>query len=182
MELRKIAVYRETLLAEAGAAAPAPITRIAAAGIFTNPHAGRFEGDLGMLYDWGFELGERLMREILPLLPGAAVSYGKAAIVGVNGDIEHGHALLHPKLGKAMRGPIGGGAALIPSAAKVAPAGTAVDVPLGHKDDAWSRDHFDAMTVVVPDSPRPDEILMVIALADGGRVNARLGQSPSAAR
>jgi len=117
------------------------------------------------------------MQEALLYLPEDAVSYGKAAIVGVNGDIEHGHALLHPALGKAMRKPIGGGAALIPSAAKVAVAGTVLDVPLGHKDDAWSFDHFDAVSLVVPDSPRPDEIMMVVALADSGRINPRVGKA-----
>jgi hypothetical protein len=180
MKIRKITVYCETLLAESDAEAPTPITRVAAAGIIANPYAGRFEADLSELFDWGVELGERLMAAALPLLPAAAVSYGKAAIVGVNGDVEHGHAMLHPKLGKAMRGPIGGGAALIPSAAKVAQAGATLDVPLGHTDDAWSFDHIDAMTIAVPDSPRPDEILMAVALADGGRVNARVGKARAA--
>ena len=176
MDIRKIAIYRETLLTEAGAVAPRPITRVAAAGLIANPFAGRFEHDLSPLFDMGAELGQLLSKEALTSLPGPAVSYGKAAIVGVNGDIEHGHAMLHPKLGKAMREPLGGGTALIPSAAKLAPAGTTVDVPLGHKDDAWSFDHFDAITVSISDSPRPDEIMMVVAFADGGRVNARVGK------
>ncbi|KIC11633.1 peptide synthetase [Leisingera sp. ANG-M1] len=180
MKLRKIAVYSETLFAEAGQDAPAPVTRVAACGILANPFAGRFEEDLSPLFDMGEALGERLMQAALPHLPGRAVSYGKAAIVGVNGDIEHGHALLHPKLGKVMRAPVGGGKALIPSAAKLAAAGAALDVPLGHKDDAWSFDHFDAMTVSVADSPRPDEIMMVVALADGGRLNARVGKARAA--
>ncbi len=177
MKLRKISVHVETLLAEGRGEAPAAITRIAAAGIIANPYAGRFEPDLSTLFDWGAELGERLMRAALPHLPGPVVSYGKAAIVGVNGDVENGHAMLHPKLGKAMRDPIGGGAALIPSACKIAAAGATLDIPLGHKDDAWSFDHFDAMSISVPDSPRPDEIMMVIALADSGRVNARAGKA-----
>jgi hypothetical protein len=180
MKLRKISVHVETLLAEGGGEAPAPITRVAAAGVIANPYARRFEADLLTLFDWGAELGARLMLAALPHLPGPAVSYGKAAIVGVNGDVENGHAMLHPKLGKAMRDPIGGGAALIPSACKVAAAGATLDVPLGHKDDAWSFDHFDAMSICVPDSPRPDEIMMVIALADGGRVNARVGKARAA--
>ena len=117
------------------------------------------------------------MARMLPLLDGPAVSYGKGAIVGVDGDLEHGHALLHPRLGKAMRDPIGGGQALIPSAAKVGAAGAVLDVPLGHKDDAWSFDHFDAMTISVADAPRPGEILMAIALADGGRPVPRTGKA-----
>jgi len=180
MNVRKIAVYRETLFTEAGTAAPHPITRVAAAGLVANPFAGRFEDDLSPLFDMGAELGQMLSKEVLAVLPGPAVSYGKAAIVGVNGDIEHGHAMLHPKLGKAMRDPIGGGAALIPSAAKLAAAGASLDVPLGHKDDLWSFDHFDAMTLSVSDSPRPDEIMMVVAFADGGRVNARVGKERAA--
>ena len=145
-----------------------------------NPFAGRFEDDLSLLFDMGAELGQLLSKEALAVLPGAAVSYGKAAIVGVNGDIEHGHAMLHPKLGKSMREPLGGGDALIPSAAKLAAAGTSLDVPLGHKDDAWSFDHFDAITISISDSPRPDEIMMVVAFANGGRVNARVGKERSA--
>ena len=101
----------------------------------------------------------------------------RGAIVGVSGDLEHGHALLHPRLGKAMRDPIGGGQALIPSAAKVGAAGAMLDIPLGHKDDAWSFDHFDAMSVSVADAPRPDELLMAIALADGGRPVPRAGKT-----
>lgn len=175
MDLRKTAILRETLIAEPGAPAHPAITRVAAAGVVANPYAGRYEADLSALFDLGAELGARLTREALALLPGPAVSYGKAAIVGTGGDLEHGHAMLHPKLGKAMRDPIGGGAALIPSAAKLAAAGASLDVPLGHKDDAWSFGHFDAMTICVSDSPGPTEIMMVVAFADGGRVHPRVG-------
>ncbi|MES0884013.1 amino acid synthesis family protein [Roseibium sp. SCP14] len=175
MKIRKISLFSETIFAEAGENSEQVIVRVAAAGIIANPFSGRFVRDLSELFELGGELGTGLMEQALPHLPNPAVSYGKAALVGVNGDLEHGHALLHPKLGKAMREPIGGGEALIPSAAKVGAAGATLDVPLGHKDDAWSFAHFDAMPVCVPDSPRPDEIMMVVALADGGRPNARVG-------
>lgn len=175
MNIRKIAVYKEIICSEGGRKVETQITRVAAAGIIANPFAGRFEADLSALFDLGGELGDTLAAHALEALPGAAASYGKAAIVGVGGDLEHGHAMIHPKLGKAMREPIGGGKALIPSAGKVGAAGTSIDVPLGHKDDAWSFPHFDAMTVSVADSPRPDEIMMIVALADGGRPNARVG-------
>lgn len=180
MQIRKITVSAETVLAEAGEPVAQPITRVAAAASVANPYAGRFASDLSELYDRGAELGERLMAAALRHLDRPVVSYGKAAVVGVHGDIEHGHAMLHPKLGKAMRGPIGGGEALIPSAAKVAHAGATIDVPLGHKDDAWSFDHFDAMTISVADGPRPDELLLIVALADGGRPNARVGTARAA--
>ena len=176
MDLRKVMVVKEHVLAEGGHATETPITRVAGVEIITNPFVGKVAVDLSSLFETGYLLGKQLMNDMLPLLQEPAVSYGKAAIVGVNGDLEHGHAMLHPKLGKAMRDPIGGGEALIPSAAKVAAAGSTLDVPLGHKDDTWSFDHFDAMTVVVPDGPRPDEIMMAIVIADGGRPVPRAGR------
>jgi len=180
MKIRKTTVIRETVNAEGGERAKTPITRVSGIGIIENPFSGRFVEDLGNLFQMGQDLGEQLMAEILPFLPNPAVSYGKAAIVGINGDLEHGHAMLHPMLGKAMRAPIGGGEALIPSAAKIASAGASLDIPLGHKDDLWSFDHFDAMTVCVSDGPRPDEILMAIAIADGGRPVPRVGKGRAA--
>lgn len=176
MDTRKTVVLRETIYCEVDQEVTTPIHRLAGVGVIVNPFAGQFQEDLSSLFDIGFSLGERLMAEITPLLPGSVVSYGKAAIVGASGDLEHGHALLHPKLGKPVRDAIGGGAALIPSAVKLAAIGTAIDVPLGHKEDAWSFDHFDAMTVSVADAPRANEILMVVAVADGGRPNPRVGK------
>lgn len=176
MEVRKTVTVAETIESEGGGRRERRVTRVAGCAIFTNPYAGRFQNDLSALFDAGERLGAALMDRLLPLVPNPVVSYGKAAIVGVNGDAENGHALLHPKLGRPMRAAIGGGEALIPSACKVAAAGSTIDVPLGHKDDAWSFDHFDAMTVCVPDAPRPDEIMMVVALADGGRPVPRCGK------
>ena len=91
--------------------------------------------------------------------------------------MEHGHALLHPKLGKPMRAAIGGGAALIPATVKLSSVGASLDVPLGHKDDLWSFDHIDTMTLSIADAPRPDEIVMAVAFADGARINARVPRS-----
>ncbi len=177
MNIRKITVIHETVYSEGGRIAAVPISRVAGIGIIENPFAGQVVDDLSEFFQIGHDLGEQLMAEMLPHLPRPAVSYGKAAIVGVNGDLEHGHAMLHPMLGKAMRAPIGGGEAIIPSAAKVAVAGATLDIPLGHKDDLWSFDHFDAITISVPDGPRPNEILMAIAIADGGRPVPRVGKA-----
>lgn len=174
--VRKTQILIETVEMEGGLRARTPVTRVAGIAVIANPGAGRVEEDLTRFYDLGHDLAQRLMEQMLPRLPGAAVSYGKAALVGVNGDLEHAHTMLHPKLGAALRGPMGGGAALIPSAAKVGAAGVVLDVPLGHKDDAWSRDHFDAMTVCIPDSPRPNEIMLAVVIADGGRIAPRAGQ------
>src|SRR6202035_1088800 len=109
---------------------------------------------------------------------GPAISYGKGAIVGVAGELEHGGACVHPMLGKPMRAAIGGGKAVIGSNVKVAAAGALLDVPLGHKDDSWSFAHFDTITASVADAPRPDEILVVMAIADGGRLRNRCGSEP----
>ena len=176
-DIRKIVFIEERVLGEAGRTAAKPIVRVAGVAIIANPFAGRgYVEDLSPLYDVGARLGEEIMPEVARRLSGPAVSYGKAAIVGVHGDFEHGGALIHPKLGKPMRAAIGGGEAIISSNVKVAPAGTAIDVPLAHKDNIWSFDHFDTMTVMVGDAPRPDEIAVIMIAADGGRANPRLGK------
>jgi hypothetical protein len=176
MDIRRTLILSEEILAEAGAAATPAIHRAAALAVIKNPFAGRAVDDLSPLFDIGLELGARLMKRVVDALGGQPVSYGKAAIVGVFGDVEHGAAIIHPRLGKPMRDAVGGGEALIPSNAKVAPPGSRIDVPLGHKDNVWSFDHFDTMTVMVPDAPRPDEIVVVMAVADGGRPRPRVGK------
>lgn len=178
--VRKTQILVETVEMEGGLRADTPVTRVAGIAVIANPGAGRVEEDLSRFFDLGNQTAVRLMEEMMPRLAGPAVSYGKAALVGVNGDLEHAHAMLHPKLGAALRVPMGGGEALIPSSAKVGAAGAVLDVPLGHKDNAWSRDHFDAMSVCIPDSPRPNEIMLAIVIADGGRIAPRAGQGKPA--
>lgn len=175
--IRKIVFVEERVLGEAGSAAAKPIMRVAGIAVIQNPFAGQgYVEDLSSLFDVGAKLGEAMMPDVVRRLENPAVSYGKAAIVGVNGDFEHGGALIHPKLGKPMRAAVGGGEAIIASNVKVAPAGTAIDVPLANKDDIWSFDHFDTMTVMVADAPRPDEILVIMIAADGGRPAPRVGK------
>ena len=176
MEIRKLVYTVEEILTEGGVRLARPVRRAAALAVIANPFAGRNVDDLTPLFDVGAELGELVMKRLVDLLGGPAVSYGKAAIVGAAGEMEHGGAILHPKLGKPMRAAIGGGGAIVPSNAKVAAPGASIDVPLGHKDDVWSFDHFDTMTVAVPDAPRADEIVVVIAVADGGRPRPRVGK------
>ena len=178
-EIRRIVTMRETIHAEMGQALPTPITRVAAAASVHNPFADTFSEDLAPLFDIGRTLGERLSEELASMLKAPAASYGKAAIVGVAGEMEHGGACIHPMLGKPMRQAIGGGQAIIPSNVKVAPPGTPIDVPLGHKDNVWSFDHFDTMTVFLADAPRPDEIVVILAFADGGRPFPRCGSAPA---
>ena len=155
-----------------------PITRVVVCAVIRNPFANEFAEDLTALFDAGGELGARLMGAAVAHLAQAPVSYGKAALVGSAGLLEHGGATIHPKLGKPMRAAVGGGKALIPSNAKVAAPGTAIDIPLGHKDEAWSFDHFDTITVMIADAPRADEIVVCMAVADGGRPHPRLGSAP----
>jgi hypothetical protein len=178
MEVRKTMLIKETIEADGFGKPCDPITRVAALAVIQNPLAGHFVEDLSSLFDIGGELGERLMGDAVKMRSGSPVSYGKAAIVGLAGDMEHGGAMIHPKLGRPMRSAVGGGKALIPSNAKVAGAGVSIDLPLGHKDEAWSFDHFDTMTVMVADAPRPDEIVLCMAVSDGSRPHPRVGSGP----
>lgn len=176
VEIRKVSLLREQAFSEMGHVAARPVVRAVALVAIRNPFAGRYVEDLTELIDAGAALAERFAPELLRLLDGPPVGYGKGAIVGPMGELEHGHALLHPRMGKPLRAAIGGGAALIPSAVKLGGPGTVFDLPLGHKDDAWSRGHFDAITVMMGDGPRPEEIVVVMALTDGGRLLHRIGE------
>ena len=178
VEIRKIITTREVVFSELGVKAPRPVVRAVGMAVITNPFAGRFVEDLRPLFEAGAMLGERLMPDLVKLLDRPAVSYGKGALVGVDGEMEHGGACVHPMLGKPMRAAIGGGKAVISSNVKVAAAGAILDVPLGHKDDSWSFAHFDTITVSVADAPRPNEILVILAIADGGRLQNRCGTEP----
>ena len=177
-EIRKIVTLREVVFSELGRQAARPVVRAVAIGVIRNPFAGRWSEDLRPLFEAGAALGERLMPELVRLLDGPAISYGKGAIVGLNGEMEHGGACIHPMLGRPMRAALGGGQAVISSNVKVAPPGTPIDVPLGHKDDPWSFEHFDTVTVALADAPRPDEIAVIMAIADGGRLANRCGTAP----
>lgn len=178
LHIRKTVLLRDTLTSELGQSAARPVVRAVAMAVIRNPYAGRYVEDLTELFEAGRAVGEQIMPDLVRLLPNSTISYGKGAIVGLDGEFEHGGACIHPMLGKPMRAAIGGGKAVIPSNVKVAHAGASLDVPLGHKDDPWSFDHFDTVTVSVPDAPRPDEIVVVIALADGGRLLPRCGTAP----
>ena len=178
MDIRKTLILKETIETDGVGKVCTPITRVVAMAVIRNPFVGRYEEDLSPLFDLGGALGERLMGEAVAALAGSPVSYGKAAIVGVAGDLEHGGAMIHPKLGKPMRAAVGGGKSLIASNAKVASVGSSIDVPLGHKDEAWSFDHFDTITVMVADAPRADEIVLCMAVTDGGRPHPRVGSGP----
>ena len=177
MDIRHTFLCKDVLFAEGGLPALKPVTRVAACAVVANPLAGQARDDLTVLIPYGADLGEMLVKQALTLLPAPAISYGKAAIVGTAGDIEHAAAILHPRMGKPMREAIGGGQAIIPSNVKIGSVGAIIDVPLGHKDDVWSFDQIDTLSVMVPNAPRPDEIVVIVALADGGRPRPRVAKS-----
>ncbi|GAB0117252.1 amino acid synthesis family protein [Acidisoma sp. 7E03] len=176
--IRKIVTVTETVQMEMGEPVTPPARRAAAMAVIRNPFAGRFESDLSELTELGEALG-RLLTEravaALGIAPEAAESYGKAAIIGEAGEIEHAAAILHPKMGAPMRAVLGGGAALVPSAKKRGRPGSVIDVPLGHRKAAYVRSHFDAMEVGIADAPRAEEILVVVAVTANGRPLPRVG-------
>jgi hypothetical protein len=146
--------------------------------VIENPFAGRYVEDLTELAEIGEELGALLAERAIAALGIAgptAESYGKAAAVGENGELEHAAAVLHPKFGTPVRKVLGKGMALIPSAKKRGGLGVPLDIPLGHKDAAFVRSHFDGMEIRVSDAPRANEILVAIAVTDSGRPLPRVG-------
>ena len=178
MDIRKIAVWVEETHTEAGRAIIPPTRKAVAVVVIANPFAGRYVEDLTALMDMGEELGRMLGDRCVVALgisPELAQSYGKAAMVGENGELEHAAAILHPKLGAPLRKAVQKGAALVPSSKKMGGPGQVLDVPLGHKDAAYVRSHFDAIEVRLNDSPRADEIMVAVAVTDSGRPLARVG-------
>lgn len=177
-QIRKIIVQVDEVLQEGGQAVNPPTRRALAMAVIANPYAGAYSDPLDQLIDIGEELGgllgERCI-QALGITPEQAHSYGKAAIVGEGGELEHAAAILHPKLGAPLRKAVGKGAALVPSAKKQGGLGTAIDVPLGHKDAAFVRSHFDAMEARVSDAPRANEIVVAVVVTDSGRPHPRIG-------
>ena len=161
-----------------GQTLPRPSRRALAASVIANPFAGRFVGDLSELMETGAELGRVLGEAALAALGCEASEvqgYGKAALVGEAGELEHAAALLHPKLGAPLRNVLGGGKALVPSSKAMGGPGDVLDVPLGHKDAAYVRSHFDGMRIQLPDAPRAGEIVVAVALQVEGRPLPRVG-------
>ena len=177
-QIRKIIVQVDEVLQEGGQAVNPPTRRALAIAVIANPYAGKFSENLDQLIDIGEELGgllgERCVKA-LGIQPEDAHSYGKAAIVGEGGELEHAATILHPKLGAPLRKAVSKGAALVPSAKKQGTLGTAIDVPLGHKDAAFVRSHFDAMEARVNDAPRANEIVVAVVVTDSGRPHPRIG-------
>jgi hypothetical protein len=179
VEIRKYVTVVEETRREIGVAVDPPTRQCAAIAVIKNPYAGRYSKDLTELEEAGAELGGLLIARAIAALgidPAATHSYGKAAIVGEAGEREHAAAVMHPRLGRPVREVIGPARAVIPSAKKIGGPGTAIDCPLHYKDDEWRFSHFDAMEVSLPDAPRADEIVVILAVTDSGRPLHRVGE------
>ena len=177
-EIRTIYTILEETLADGRARLAKPTRKAACAVVFKNPFADRYQEDLSLLYQWSDELGAMLTQKAVNALgiePDQVESYGKAAISGLSGEREHCAALMHPALGKPIRDNVGGGKALLPSAKKLGGPGCAIDLPLGHKNAAYVRSHFDAMEVRIPDAPMDDELILIVGVTDSGRPAPRVG-------
>jgi Amino acid synthesis len=177
-DIRKIVVWVEETHLEQGQPITPPTRKAVAVAVIRNPFAGQFVADLEPLMAMGETLGGLLGTrcvDALAITPAQAHSYGKAAMVGEAGELEHAAALLHPRMGAPLRIAVEKGAALVPSAKKMGAPGHTLDVPLGHKDAAFVRSHFDAIEVRLPDAPRADEIMVAVAVTDSGRPLARVG-------
>ncbi|APZ54968.1 amino acid synthesis family protein [Salipiger abyssi] len=177
VKIRKTLVQVETVYHEGGPAPETPQKRAAALAVIENPYAGRYVDDIAPFMKDLEPLGAQMAQQLIDALGGDAAAvegYGKGAIVGVNGEIEHG-ALWHVPGGYAMRDAIEKSKAIVPSAKKVGAAGTRLDVPVTHTNASYVRSHYDAVEVGIPDAPRPDEIVLVLVMTTGGRIHARMG-------
>lgn len=177
IKVRKIVTIVEEIHHEGGPPAAEPLRRAATMAVIANPFAGRYEADIVPMMEALKPLGLQMAEKVLAALGGDArvvQSYGKGAIVGAAGELEHG-ALWHVPGGYAMRELLGGAKAIVPSSKKVGGMGARLDVPIGHIDAVYVRSHFDAMEVGVPDAPRANEIVYALVMTTGGRIHERVG-------
>lgn len=175
-DVRAFHSFVQETVHDLGPAPEQPLVKAAVAVVIKNPFAGRWVEDLSPLTEPSASIGTELGERALALLGGRpAESYGKGGIAGLAGEQEHVVACVTTVFGNALRDAVGGGEAWISSATKVAPTGATIDIPLAFKDEVYVRSHYDAITLALPDAPRPDEIVIIAAVATGGRVNARVG-------
>lgn len=176
MQIKRTLTFCDEVASEAGQPVDPPLRKVAVAAIIDNPYAGRFERDLGPLTKASEEIGRQICRIAMALLaPHQPESYGKAAVIGLNGEQEHGVAMLTTVFGNVMREAAGGGKAWISSMTKRAGPGAGIDIPLAHKDALYVRSHYDGISLTLPDAPLPDEIAIICAYANRERLNSRVG-------
>jgi hypothetical protein len=176
MQIKRTLTFFDEIGTEAGQQVIPPLRKVAVVAVIDNPYAGRFENDLSPLTKASAEIGQRICRIAVSLLaPHKPESYGKAAIVGIHGEQEHGVAMLTTVFGNVMREAAGGGKAWISSFTKRAAPGSTIDIPLAHKDALYVRSHYDGITITLPDAPLPDELAIICAFSNRGRPNHRVG-------
>jgi hypothetical protein len=173
--IRKTVTLIEEINHESGRTSGKPLRKVAVAAVVQNPYSGRYHEDFRDAVQWSGELGQLLGKNALAALDDQPESYGKGGIVGIEGELDHANMFLTTIFGDALRKVVGGGKAWIASSSKKGGPGTALDVPLAHKDALYVRSHYDAMEVRIPDAPLPDEVVAIVALANRGRLNYRLG-------
>ncbi|GJE60465.1 amino acid synthesis family protein [Methylobacterium trifolii] len=179
LEIRKIVAQVEETLTENGRPVGGTARKVAVAGVIRNPYAGTYVEDLTPLYDLGAEVSRILVERGIALLGVSAEeveSYGKGAIVGTAGEIEHSAAILHPRFGAPVRAALGGGKDIIPGTKKVAGPGASITMPMTQKDNIWDFDHMDSIEITIGDAPHADEIVVVVCLGIGGRPLHRIGK------
>ena len=172
MEIRKVVTVVEETRKEMEQTLAVPVKRAAAIVVIKNPFTGKYQKDLTLLEEIGGQIGgilANMAREALGISKEECEGYGKGAIVGTRGEIEHGHAILHEKFGAPVREACGGGKAIIPGTVKVGGLGTALDVPTVYKHAFTVCSHYDSMPISVHDAPREDEILVVLVVTNSGR-------------
>lgn len=177
VDIRKIVTGVEEVRHDGGPPLNVPHRKAWIASIIRNPFAGRHEPDIAWMMDELKPLGLECSKRLVAALggdPKIVEAYGKGSLVGSSGEIEHG-ALWHVPGGYAMRELLGQALAIVPSSAKLGPMGASIDIPIHHKDACYVRSHFDAITVAVPDAPRADELMFVLAMTTGARPHARVG-------
>jgi hypothetical protein len=176
MEIRKILSFVDEARGEAGRPADPPLRKVAVVAVIANPFAGRFVEDLGPMTDASVALGREICEQAIALLrPYAPESYGKAAVIGLNGEQQHGAAMLTTVFGNVMREAAGGGKAWISSMTKRASPGATIDIPFAHKDALYVRSHYDGISITLPDAPLPNELAIICAYANRGQLNHRVG-------
>lgn len=176
MEIRRILTFCDEVRSEAGRRTEPPLRKSAVVAVVHNPFAGRYVEDLSPLTAASAAIGKEICAIAVALLaPDKPVSYGKAAVIGLAGEQEHGNAMLTTTFGDVMREAAGGGKAWISSFTKRAAPGATIDIPFAHKDALYVRSHYDGITITLHDAPRPDEIALICAYATRGRPNHRIG-------
>ncbi|MBP2148271.1 amino acid synthesis family protein [Xanthobacter autotrophicus DSM 597] len=179
LKVRKLVVQVEETHEEMGREVSPPSRKVTVAAVIANPYAGTYVEDLTPLYDLGAEVGGLMATRgvaALGIAPDEVVSYGKGAVVGVNGELEHSAALLHPRFGAPVRAAVGTGKDIIPGTKKIGGPGSPLLMPLTNKNNIWSFDDMDSAEIAIPDAPRPDEILIALCLGVGGRPLHRIGK------